>query len=125
MSAARILYSLTLTGYFGTLIVLTARFAWLYPPEKAPISLTLLLVVGPLLLPLRGLLNASRYTMSWSCFLALLYFIHGVLEAWHTAPTRTLGMLEVLFTVMWFCGAIAYIQVTKKSSATENTEGTE
>ena len=66
MSAARILYSLTLTGYFGTLIVLTARFAWLYPPEKAPISLTLLLVVGPLLLPLRGLLNASRYTMSWS-----------------------------------------------------------
>ena len=116
MPPARLLYGLTLAGYFGTLVVLTARFAWLYPPEKTPVALVLLLVVGPLLLPLRGLLHARRYTISWSCFLALLYFIHGVLEAWHTAPTRILGMLEVLFTVMWFVGAIAYIQATKQQS---------
>ena len=29
MPAAKLLYGLTLAGYFGTLIVLTARFAWL------------------------------------------------------------------------------------------------
>ena len=114
MSARRLLYGLTLTGYFGTLILLTAWFAWLYPPQKAPVALTLLLIVGPLLLPLRGLLHARRYTMAWSCFLALLYFIHGVLEAWHTAPTRTLGMAEVVFTTLWFVGAIGYIQATKQ-----------
>ena len=74
MTLPRLLYGLTLTGYFGTLILLTAWFAWLYPPTKAPVSLTLLLIVGPLLLPLRGLLHARRYTISWSCFLALLYF---------------------------------------------------
>ena len=113
MSVQRLFYGLTLTGYFGTLILLTAWFAWLYPPQKAPVALTLLLIVGPLLLPLRGLLHARRYTMSWSCFLALLYFIHGVLEAWHTAPTRTLGMAEVVFTSLWFVGAIAYIRVTR------------
>ncbi|MGB5259474.1 MAG: DUF2069 domain-containing protein [Gammaproteobacteria bacterium] len=116
MTAARLLYGLTLTGYFGTLILLTAWFSWLYPPTKAPTALTLLLIVGPLLLPLRGLLHARRYTVSWSCFLALLYFIHGVLEAWHTAPTRTLGMAEVAFTTLWFVGAIGYIQATKPQS---------
>ena len=116
MTRARLFYSLTLTGYFGTLILLTARFSWLYPPENAPVALTLLLVVGPLLLPLRGLLHARRYTISWSCFLALLYFIHGVLEAWHTAPTRTLGMAEVAFTTLWFTGAIAYIRATRQKA---------
>ncbi len=113
MAAARIFYGTTLVGYFGTLVLMTAWFAWLYPPQKAPISLTILLIAGPLLLPLRGILKEKRYTIAWSCFLALLYFIHGVLEAWHTAPTRTLGMMEVLFTTMWFSGAIGYIQVTK------------
>ena len=78
-------------------------------------ALALLLIVGPLLLPLRGLLHARRYTISWSCFLALLYFTHGVVEAWHTAPTRTLGMAEVVFTSLWFVGAIAYIRVTRNT----------
>ncbi|HSG11931.1 MAG TPA: DUF2069 domain-containing protein [Gammaproteobacteria bacterium] len=113
MNASRIFYGITIAGYFGTLVLMTAWFAWLYPPQKAPISLTILLIAGPLLLPLRGILKEKRYTIAWSCFLALLYFIHGVLEAWHTAPTRTLGMMEVLFTTMWFSGAIGYIQVTK------------
>jgi uncharacterized membrane protein len=72
-------------------------------------------MVTPLLLPLRGLLHGRRYTVSWSCFLALLYFIHGVLEAWSTAATRSLGQLEVLFTSMWFMGAIAYVQATKQN----------
>ncbi len=119
MTAARLFYGITLTGYFGTLILLTAWFAWLYPPVKTPTALTLLLVVGPLLLPLRGMLHARRYTMSWSCFIALLYFTHGVLEAWHDAPTWKLGLLEVVFTVLWFCGAIAYVQATKNSTAGE------
>ena len=120
MTAARLFYGLTLTGYFGTLILMTAWFAWLYPPVKTPVALALLLIVGPLLLPLRGLLHARRYTISWSCFLALLYFIHGVLEAWHTAPTRILGMAEVAFTTLWFVSAIAYIQATKQPRTSEN-----
>ena len=117
MTAARLSYSLMLAGYFGTLILLTAWFAWLFPPTRAPVALVLLLVVGPLLLPLRGILHARRYTIAWSCFLALLYFIHGVLEAWHTAPTRIAGIAEVVFTTLWFVSAIAYIQATKQEAA--------
>ena len=116
MTLPRLLYGLTLSGYFGTLFLMTAWFAWLYPPVKAPVALTLLLVVGPLLLPLRGLLHARRYTLAWSCFLALLYFTHGVVEAWHTAPTRPLGIAEVILTTLWFTCAIAYIRTTKQNT---------
>ena len=117
MSTPRIYYGLLLAGYFGTLILLTAWFAWAYPPQKTPVALALLLIVGPLLLPMRGILHARRYTISWSCFLALLYFTHGVLEAWHTAPTRTLGMVEVALTTLWFVSAIGYIQASKQKPA--------
>lgn len=121
MTAARLFYGITLTGYLGSITLLTAWFAWFDPPVKTPTALVLLLVVGPLLLPLRGMLHARRYTISWSCFLALLYFTHGVLEAWHDAPTWILGLLEVILTSMWFCGAIAYIQVTKGKPASTGT----
>ena len=114
MPTARVLYGLTLSGYFGTLILLTAWFGWLYPSAKTPVALVLVLLVAPLLLPLRGLLHARRYTIAWSCFLALLYFIHGVLEAWHASPARPLGQLEVLLTSIWFLGAIGYVRATKQ-----------
>ena len=98
----------------GTFALLIAWYTVLAPSSPFPISLVLLVLVTPLLFPLRGLLHGRSYTFAWSAFLALLYFIHGVAEAWHTAPTRILGMAEVGFTTLWFVSAIAYIQATKQ-----------
>jgi uncharacterized membrane protein len=102
-----------LTGYFGTFALLIAWYAWLAPSPHFPVALVLLLLVTPLLFPLRGLLHARRYTIAWSGFLALLYFTHGVIEAWHAAITRPLGLLEIALTLLWFVAAIAYIKTTK------------
>ena len=74
------------------------------------------MLVTPLLFPLRGLLHARRYTIAWSCFLALLYFTHGVIEAWHSAITRPLGLLEIVLTAAWFVGGIAYIKAIKREA---------
>ncbi|MBL8247941.1 MAG: DUF2069 domain-containing protein, partial [Candidatus Competibacter sp.] len=46
-----------LTGYFGLFWLLLFWFAWLEPPDRAPVALVLILLVGPLLFPLRGLLH--------------------------------------------------------------------
>jgi len=114
MPAPRLLYALTLTGYFGTFALLLAWYAWLAPSTHLPVALVLLVLVTPLLFPLRGLLHARRYTIAWSCFLALLYFTHGVIEAWHSAGTRPLGLLEIVLTTAWFVGGIAYIKTGKQ-----------
>jgi uncharacterized membrane protein len=113
MPATRSWYLLTLTGYFGTFVLLLAWYAWLAPSPHFPRALVLLVLVSPLLFPLRGLLHARRYTIAWSGFLALLYFTHGVIEAWHAPATRTLGLLEIALTVAWFTGAIGYIKAGK------------
>ncbi|MGB5472591.1 MAG: DUF2069 domain-containing protein [Gammaproteobacteria bacterium] len=117
MPAPRLLYALTLTGYFGTFALLLAWYVWLAPSTHFPVALVLLVLVTPLLFPLRGLLHARRYTIAWSCFLALLYFTHGVIEAWHSASTRPLGLLEIVLTTAWFVGGISYIKTGKREAS--------
>ena len=70
-------------------------------------ALVLLVLVVPLLFPLRGLLHGRKYTFAWSCFLALLYFTHGVMEAYSDDITRPLGLLEIMFSSLWFLAAMA------------------
>ncbi|MGD2055818.1 MAG: DUF2069 domain-containing protein [Gammaproteobacteria bacterium] len=107
-------YSLTLAGYFGTFILLTAWYTVLAPAVHFPVALVLLVLVSPLLFPLRGLLHGRTYTFSWSCFLALLYFTHGIVEAWISADTRVWGLMEAAFTTLWFGSAIMYVRVGRE-----------
>jgi uncharacterized membrane protein len=114
MPGSRILYSLTLFGYFGTLTLLTAWYSWLAPATHFPTALVLSVMLIPLLFPLRGLLHGRKYTFAWSCFLALFYFTHGVMEAYSTDVPRYLGLLEVVFTSLWFVAAMVYIRTGKQ-----------
>lgn len=114
MITQRFLYSLTLIGFFGTFILLVAWYSWLAPSTHFPVSLVLLVVGLPLFTPMRGILHERRYTISWSCFLAMLYFIHGVVEAWHSDVTRYLGLAEILFTTLWFMSAMFYVKFSGK-----------
>jgi len=110
MSRNRFLQALTLCGYFGTLALLIAWYGWLAPSTHFPTALVLMVMLVPLLFPLRGLLHGRKYTYAWSCFLALLYFTHGVMEAYSSEVTRYLGLLEVVFTSLWFVAAMVYIR---------------
>ena len=113
MPGSRTLYALTLFGYFGTLTLLTAWYSWLAPATRFPTTLVLSVMLVPLLFPLRGLLHGRKYTFAWSCFLALFYFTHGVMEAYSSELTRHLGLLEVAFTSLWFVAAMVYIRTGK------------
>ena len=79
-------------------------------------AVVLLVLVLPLFAPLRGMLHRRRYTIAWSCFLALIYFTHGVVEAYVSESTRHLGLLEVVFSSLWFLAAMAYVRVTAARS---------
>jgi uncharacterized membrane protein len=111
-ASTHFLYSLILAGHLGTLALLVAWYSWLAPSSHFPVSLVLLVLVLPLFTPLRGLLHRRRYTIAWSCFLALLYFTHGVVEAYVSETVRHLGLLEVLFSSVWFLAGMAYVRVT-------------
>ena len=114
MPGSRLLYGLALGGYLGTLVLLTAWYAWLAPSIHFPVAYALLFLLTPLLFALRGMLHGRLYTFQWSCFLALFYFMHGVGEAYASDTARYLGLLEILFTTTWFLAAMAYVRRSKQ-----------
>lgn len=71
--------------------------AWLLllPPPAGPRSLWLALVATvPLLVPLKGVLEGRLRAMTWGGFLAVIYFVLGVTEAWSNPPMRLAAVFE-------------------------------
>jgi len=108
------LYWLALTGYFSLFLLLMLWPTLLTPPSRFPVSLLLIVTVTPLLLPLRGLLDKNLKSCAWSAYISLLYFTHGVIEAFANPLQRGYAILEIIFSLLLFLGASLYIRSTDK-----------
>lgn len=109
----RAAYPVALGAYLGLTLMLIAWITWLAPPPATLVTPVLLVIVGPLLLPLRGLLHQRRYTLAWSTLLILAYFVHGVVYAAGAPPGRWLGLAEVALTLVYFTAITAYLRLTR------------
>jgi uncharacterized membrane protein len=108
--SSRFFYVLGVTGYFALFILLMLWTTWLAPPDIMPIAVVLVLYVGPLLFPLKGILNARPYTFAWTQFMALFYFAMGVMVAVSNPAERLLGILQIVFSLMLFVGAMLFVR---------------
>lgn len=104
----RIPRALALAGYFGLLTLLVAWYAWLAPSRYFPVALTLLVMVTPLLLALRGLLAGRPYTHAWTSLLSLFYLAHGLGELIVVPGERLYSGLEVVLSLLLFSGSVLY-----------------
>lgn len=101
---------LTLSGYFA---LMAGFYAWhlvFNDTAKHMLSLVFIAQVGPLLFPLRGLLNARPYTHAWSIYLAIFYFVIGV---WYSSNHDSLlfGLYIIVTSLMFFSGAVLYTRL--------------
>lgn len=108
MSKSQIAYRVAVSGYFGLIALLLAWLGWISPPVALPKSVALFLMLVPLLFPLRGILYGRPYTFAWASFLSLLYFIHGVVEAYSSPEDRWLALLEVVLSIAFYTGSMLY-----------------
>lgn len=115
MMRARLAQGVTLVGYLGLWILLPAWYLWLAPAATLP-AYFIVFLLAPLVFPFTGLLRGRTYTYKWSLFVVVLYFVHGVGEAWTWPGERAYGLLEVALSLAWFIGAIAYIR-TRRAGA--------
>ncbi len=99
---------LALAGYFILMSILLINIIWLIPSRQFPTALVLIILVVPLLFPLRGLLYARVYTYQWASFLALAYFAHGISEMAAYPDLRLAGFVETAASVMMYTGCIMY-----------------
>jgi len=107
----RFAQNLALTGYFSLLIVLMINVTWLIPSRHFPTALVLIVIAGPLLLPMRGLLNNKTYTYQWASFLSLAYFAHGISEMSAYPDFWYAGLFEVITSVIMYLGCVIYARI--------------
>ncbi|MEE9343308.1 MAG: DUF2069 domain-containing protein [Gammaproteobacteria bacterium] len=115
MNRERVYYFLTLLGYFTTMFILLAWYGWLNPPKTVSPSIVVTLLSLPLFFALRGMLHGRVYTVSWSLFLSMFYFCHGVIEAWSSAAARPYAIIEICASLSWLIAGILYIRAIKGS----------
>ncbi|MDH5611470.1 MAG: DUF2069 domain-containing protein [Gammaproteobacteria bacterium] len=110
---------LTLSGYFGLMIGLYAWHLLIHKTEAHLISIIILTQLGPLMFPLRGLLNGKTYTHAWSIYLAIFYFVLGI---WYAGANETLifGLYVTTFSLLFFTGTVLYTRLSSRSQK-ENT----
>lgn len=109
--------ALSLLGYFGLWVLLPQWYGWLLPPQTLPLYAILLFFLTPLTLLLPGLLAGHPRSYAWSGFAALLYFTHGVGEAYASPADRPYAWLEIACSLCWFIGAIGYVRRRRDSTA--------
>ena len=116
--SARWLHRIAVTAFLGLLARILLWLLVLHPPEQgALLTIALVTLVGPLLLTLRGVLQARRYTMAWSAIVVLIYFVHGITYAAVPGPARWLGALEIALAVVYFTATLMYLRQAGGRSA--------
>ncbi len=101
--------SASLVGYFGLIVLLLAWELWLSPP-RLPVGFVLLVLLGPLLLPLRGIITGRPKSHFWASLLALFYLVHGIGEAFAVSQDRPLAIVEIVLSVTLYVGALLYVR---------------
>ncbi len=113
---ARLALNVAWVGYFGLFSLLMAWPTLLVPPKQLPVALVLLLAPGPLLLPLRGLLNGNRNGTAGAVYLSLFYLIHATVETYANSAHRLLAVAELIFSLMLFTGGAYYLKFRRDST---------
>ena len=114
MKQVQIFRWLTLSGYFGLMALIFSWHLFIKPLPPEFVSITLLIQLGPLMFPLRGLLHGKTYTHAWASYMALFYFVIGV---WYAANADTLlfGIFVCLFSLDFFIGAVFYARFAARA----------
>ena len=108
-------YIMALTGFFGLFTLLMLWNTILAPSTRLPVALVLLVVITPILIPFKGLLNGNLKSCVWMSFISLFYFTHGVSEVYVDPERFYYGLLEVIFSLLLCAGSAFYVYSAEKT----------
>lgn len=106
----RYYYNAALASYIALFILLMAWNTVLIPSTRFPVALVLLVIVTPLLLPMRGFLRGQPRSCAWMAYVSLIYIIHGIVEALANPPERIYASLETVLALTLFLGTTYYVR---------------
>jgi len=102
---------LSLGAYLGLIALGMLWAIRLGELPREQISITLLVLVLPLLLPLRGILHARHKSLVWGMLAALIPLLHGGVTAWAESGSKAAwGGLELLLAIGYIVSGSFYIR---------------
>jgi len=107
-------YIMAVSGFFGLFILLMLWNTILVPSTHLPVSIVLLAVITPILIPFKGLLNANLKSCTWMSYISLFYFTHGMAEAYTTPNELYYALLEIFFSLLLCAGSAFYVYTAEK-----------
>jgi uncharacterized membrane protein len=106
----RVVRILSLVSYLGLIGWAMAWIIVLGDVAREHVSILLLLLVTPLLLPLRGVLAGRDKALIWGTLVSLLYTVHGGMVAWSDPAQRWLGLIEMGLSLVYLISASYFIR---------------
>jgi len=106
-----IAHRLVLGGLF--LLMATSLTAVLVQWSGTPSALLALVLLVPLLAPLRGILSGDRRTHAWATLCIVPGFIYGLTEAVANPGVRTVAAMVLGSSIALFLALVAYLRVTR------------
>ena len=102
-------YTLSIISYFALMLGQILSIIWLNPNPIAPISISILFIVAPLLFALRGLLHDRLNTFKWVTLFVWLYFIYGI---WNIVSETQfpLGVIQIICSLSLFISAVMHVR---------------
>lgn len=104
-------------SYLGLVVWLMLWITVLGDVAREHVSLLLLLGVGPLLLPLTGVLAARERPMVVAALLSLAYLLHGAMTAWTGAGQAWLGLVEAALALLYLVSASLFVRWRAQAAA--------
>ncbi len=107
-------YYVAVFSFLGLFALLMSWNTVLAPSTRYPTALVLLFSITPLLLPFRGLLQGNLKSCTWMSYVSLIYFTHGVLEAYANSAERNYALLEIMLSLTLCFSAGFYVYKAEK-----------
>ena len=80
-----------------------------FPPPLGNRNLVLAAVAAvPLLLPLKGVVAGSIRSLTWAGYLAMLYLVVGITEAWANPDQRLPALAQAALVAGFVAAALAF-----------------
>ena len=114
--SVKVSHWMTLIGYFGLVIGIYVWHMWVRQTPDHAISIMLIVHLGPLMFPLRGLLAGKIYTHAWSMYLAIFYFVLGV---WYAGADEDMGfgIYVIASSMLFFTGTMLYTRYASRRAS--------
>ena len=111
---------ISLISYAATLLLTFNWISWYSPPQDVPRALILLILVVPLVLPVRGFLHGRAMSYIAVAMVAMWLFAAGLDIAFYEQNWSALGWALVVCSVVLFISCYFYLRYLPKPDKSDS-----